>query len=338
VSVNENGPPVRAGKGSTQGSLGRRKGRVVGLLAAVAVVVALLVAVLWSPSGIGLINALKGQVPASPSPGLPSVTLPIRAAFYYPWFPEAWNQQGMDPFTRYHPSLGFYATDSSTVRDHIRAMQYANIRAGIASWWGQGSATDGRIQMLLQAARLTGFEWALYYEPEGQRDPPASQIMADLKYIRARYSQQPGYLRVGGRPVLFVYSAGADGCDMATRWKQANTVGFYIVLKVFAGYHACGSQPDSWHQYAPAGSEDSQPGFSFTISPAFWKATEPAPRLARLPSRWSKSVAAMVASNAPWQLITTFNEWGEGTSVESAAEWKSASGYGAYLDVLHGVT
>ena len=27
----------------------------------------------------------------------------------------------------------------------------------------------------------------------------------------------------------------------------------------------------------------------------------------------------MVASNAPWQLVTTFNEWGEGTAVESAA-------------------
>jgi hypothetical protein len=43
----------------------------------------------------------------------------------------------------------------------------------------------------------------------------------------------------------------------------------------------------------------------------------------------------MVASREPWQLVTTFNEWGEGTSVESASEWSSASGYGAYLDVLH---
>jgi hypothetical protein len=43
----------------------------------------------------------------------------------------------------------------------------------------------------------------------------------------------------------------------------------------------------------------------------------------------------MVASREPWQLVTTFNEWGEGTAVESASEWSSASGYGAYLDVLH---
>jgi hypothetical protein len=43
----------------------------------------------------------------------------------------------------------------------------------------------------------------------------------------------------------------------------------------------------------------------------------------------------MVASEEPWQVITTFNEWGEGTAVESAAEWESQSGYGLYLDALH---
>jgi hypothetical protein len=43
----------------------------------------------------------------------------------------------------------------------------------------------------------------------------------------------------------------------------------------------------------------------------------------------------MIASGAPFQLVTTFNEWGEGTAVESAREWSSASGYGTYLDILH---
>ena len=37
----------------------------------------------------------------------------------------------------------------------------------------------------------------------------------------------------------------------------------------------------------------------------------------------------------PWHLVLTFNEWGEGTSVESAREWATPSGYGAYLDALH---
>jgi hypothetical protein len=322
---------------SSETQWGRRRARVIGLLTAVAVVAILLVAILWSPFGFDRAKLRGGGSTVSPAQNLPSLTLPIRAAFYYPWFPEAWRQQGMDPFTHYRPSLGYYATDQAIVRDHIRAMQYANIHAGIASWWGQGSPTDGRVPILLQAASPTGFEWALYYEQEGQGDPAVPQIAADLKYIRTHYSQQPGYLRVGGRPVLFVYADGVDGCGMATRWKQANTLGFYVMLKVFPGYRACASQPEGWHQYAPASAEDSQAGFSFTISPAFWKATERAPRLARDPLRWSKSVNDMLASNAAWQLITTFNEWGEGTSVEDAVQWQTESGYGAYLDVLHNV-
>jgi hypothetical protein len=43
----------------------------------------------------------------------------------------------------------------------------------------------------------------------------------------------------------------------------------------------------------------------------------------------------MVASKEPWQLVTTFNEWTEGTAIESAQEWASPSGYGTYLDALH---
>jgi hypothetical protein len=43
----------------------------------------------------------------------------------------------------------------------------------------------------------------------------------------------------------------------------------------------------------------------------------------------------MVASGAPWQLITTWNEWGEGTAVEDAAEWSGPGTYGAYVEALH---
>ena len=43
----------------------------------------------------------------------------------------------------------------------------------------------------------------------------------------------------------------------------------------------------------------------------------------------------MLASGARWQLVLSFNEWPEGTSIESAREWATPSGYGAYLDVLH---
>jgi hypothetical protein len=261
--------------------------------------------------------------------------VPLRAAFYYPWFSPAWTQLGIFPYTKYTPSLGYYdAGDFNVIRQHIQAMQYGNISAGIASWWGQGQYTDARIPDLLAASEETGFQWAIYYEQESQGDPSVSQLTADLTYLRDQYASSPNFLHLDGKFVVFVYADPSDDCAMADRWNQANTVNAYIVLKVFSGYKSCAGQPDSWHQYAPAGATKNVGSSSYTISPGFDKVGE-ATRLERDLARWQQNVADMVASGAPLQLVTTFNEWGEGTAVESAAEWATASGYGAYLDALH---
>jgi hypothetical protein len=277
-------------------------------------------------------SAVVASAPAPPPPSMDGI---IRAAFYYPWFPEAWSQSGMYPFTKYHPTLGYYdGSDSAVVRAHITAMQYGKIQAGIASWWGQGTKTDSRIPLLLNAAAGTGFAWSVYYESESLGNPSAAQITSDLTYIRDRYASSPSFLRRNGKFVVFVYADGADGCGMADRWKQGNTVGAFVVLKVFPGYASCASQPDGWHQYSPAVAADSQAGRSYAISPGFDLAGQPT-RLGRDLTRWQQNVRDMVASKAPLQLVTTFNEWGEGTIVESATEWATSSGFGAYLDALH---
>jgi hypothetical protein len=71
------------------------------------------------------------------------------------------------------------------------------------------------------------------------------------------------------------------------------------------------------------------------VSPGFWKADESSPRLTRDLDRWTVDLRSMVASAAPWQLITTWNEWGEGTAVEDAAEWSGPGAYGAYIEAMH---
>ncbi len=271
--------------------------------------------------------------PSSQTDWQPS--FPIRAAFYYPWFPQAWKQNGVYPYTNYKPRLGYYSSTNLTIlKRHIRMMQYTRINAGIASWWGQGSQTDTKIVGLLNAASGTKFRWALYYEMESHGNPTVTQIRNDLTYIRNHYGGNPSYLRVNGKFVVFVYADGQDACGMASRWKQANTVGAFVVLKVFPGYANCASQPNDWHQYSPAVAVSHQGHHSFSISPGFWLKGQSV-RLSRDVTRWAKDVKAMVASRARWQLITTFSEWGEGTATEPATQWASSSGYGQYLDVLH---
>jgi hypothetical protein len=256
----------------------------------------------------------------------PEPSGPIRAAFYYPWFPNAWSQHGIYPYTRFEPELGYYSSaDVSAIRQHIAWMRGAGIQAGIASWWGIGHATDQRIGQLL----AEGFQWTLYYEKEGNWDPTVTELRADLDYIATQYASHPAFLKIGGKPVLFVYG-GHESCLTADRWLEANQGRFHLVLKVWSDYRSCPSAPavDSWHQYSPGHRTMRIAGESFSVSGGFWKMGESKPRLERDLDEFRRGVAEMRAAGDPWQLVY-FNEWGENSAIEPSTTWGTT-----YLDAL----
>lgn len=277
-------------------------------------------------------SSAKSSPTASQASTIVNTALPVRAAFYYPWYPE--NFAAGD--SHYTPSAGDYSVDDpSTVDRQIQDMQYGGLQAGIASWWGQGLREDKRMPLLMSEAAKLGFSWSVYYEKEGYGNPSVSEITNDLIYLR-KYSDQRAWLHINGLPVIFVWADGSDGCGMATRWAEANqTAHYYVVLKVFGGYKTCADQPQGWHQYADVA--DIQPGYSAIASPGFFKYDESTPQQPRDPARFHQDVVAMAESKAPFQLIVTYNEWGEGTAVESATAWSSSSGHGVYVDILHQV-
>ncbi len=95
-----------------------------------------------APTATSLPTQTATSVPTQTSMPSPTPTaqtdwqpsFPIRAAFYYPWFPDSWTQLGIYPYTNYHPQLGYYSSSDSTVlQQHIDMMQYGGIQAGIAS-------------------------------------------------------------------------------------------------------------------------------------------------------------------------------------------------------------
>jgi hypothetical protein len=260
----------------------------------------------------------------------------MRAAFYYPWFNGDWGGH-----TRYHPTLGYYkSANKAIVRRHIRAMQYAHISAGIASWWRDrrtGPFTSRMLPQLLQYSRGTGFRWAVHYEREGYMDPPVRQLRSDLLYLKLM-SRHPNFLKINGRFVVFVWTQHHDMCNMARRWQTASRgLGAYIVLRPFANYRRCAVGVGDWYQYSGArnGGINRAGNSSVTLTPGFWKKRERRPLLARNPRRWSQQVREMARSRVRWELVSTFNEWTEGTAVESARQWRTRSGFGAYLDALH---
>ncbi|MDQ6747026.1 MAG: hypothetical protein M3010_02810 [Candidatus Dormibacteraeota bacterium] len=283
------------------------------------------------------VNLFPGD--STPTVAAGDLALPIRAAFYYPWYPEHWT---MDK-THYRPSAGSYSSsDPALIRSHIDAMRYGRIQAGISSWWGRGSPEDARMPALLQAASGTSFKWAINYELQGYGEPSVSDLTSDLLYLQSHYAQDPNYLTIDGHFVVFVYNRWKEGCDLVDRWQQANTgINAYVVLKIIEHPEGC-RQPDAWYDYDPVKAESSTAD-SFVIAPGFWRGSRKATCeasadgdcLRRSPSRWAKNVQDMASSRKKFQLIISFNEWAEGTGVESAREWASPSGFGVYLDALH---
>jgi hypothetical protein len=267
----------------------------------------------------------------------------LRGAFYYPWYPATWTVNGAH--VSYHPLLGYYSSSDPAVVDrHVQALNYANVDVAIASWWGPGSQSESTRIPLLLSRTVPPLKWAFFYEcegnspsgpscPNGGPNPTVAAIQADLDYASS-YASSPSYMKVNGKPLVFVWSVGDDPCEVAARWKQA-APGWYVVLKLSSGFKDCPTQPDGWHQYAPSSSTQHHAGYYYSISPGFRRADGGGSFLARDIGRWYQQVKDMVASGEPWQLVTTFNEWGEGTAVEAAEDWSSPSGYGQYLDALH---
>lgn len=238
-----------------------------------------------------------------------------------------------------HPNIGLYSSrDKDVFYWQLRQMSAAKLEVAISSWWGRSVsptndnpghyATQGRTDFSFRQIITNwmnqpdnpypNLRWALYYEKESVGNPSVTEIVSDLQYINANYVSQPAFLKIDGRPVLFVYTDPADNCSMASRWQQARTqsgINFYLVLKLFPGFADCSAQPDSWHEYAPANRYGTFPPYSAYISPGFWKDGNTV-ALPRNINDFDAAAAAMAASQVQWKLVETWNEWGEGTSVE----------------------
>ena len=269
-------------------------------------------------------------------PSSENLKFPCRGAFYYPWYPETWTVNGK--LAHFEPILGHYSSgDARVAKAHVDSLDYANVELSIASWWGQGARLDrARISLLLdETLELdSNLKWAVYHEDEREENASPKQIRDDLDYLKKWFAWHPAYGHMGGRPIIFVYNEG--DCGVSKRWMEASNDEWYVVLKVFKGYKNCDVQPDSWHQYGVGTGVIDVKGVSYSVAPGFWRADHTKPSLKRVDKEtWRKNVKQMVDSARPWQLVTTFNEAGEGTLVESSWNWTSTSGYGIYLDGLH---
>lgn len=309
---------------------------------------ALAVALALGPTAAQAVpSAYAGGVPERAANAGFQPSAPYYATFFYPWFGNkttngtwansTWGDNGHTPpanwFSNYLPDLEprvfdpahelYSSIDDTTLAWQLSKLAEAKQEVAISSWWGQGHKTDTALKHILWYMQqpenpYPNLRWALYYEKEGFGNPSVDEIASDLRYIVDNLASQSAFFRIDGKPVIFVYGSAEDSPATADRWAEARKqagVDIFLVLKVFHGYASAKSQPDGWHQYAPAERADSQSHRYFMVSPGFWKDGEPA-RLPRDVDAFTRVVKNMVAADVPWKLTETWNEWGEGTAVE----------------------
>lgn len=321
-----------------------------------------------SPGGVSDGGAGTGTTQSAFMP-----TAPYYSTFYYAWYGSDddrysyWHDNGHSPysnwFSNYLPDMDpnsfdpeneLYRTkDDSTIYWQLNKMKEAKIEVAISSWWGQNRKEDDAFNKIITDVMnradnpYPNLRWATYFEQEGFSNPSVESIVDDINYIKDKYASQYSYLKIGGKPVVFVYAGNDDGPEMAERWRQVREqTGVYTVLKVYGGYEGDASKANSWHQYAPANRAGQHGNYSYYVSPGFWKDGDPV-RLERNLQEFRNAVSDMVDADTTWKLIQTWNEWGEGSSVEPGEQVvQTTSGdaapdpYGAifgnaYIDALN---
>jgi Glycosyl hydrolase family 99 len=137
---------------------------------------------------------------------------PLVMAFYYPWFQHpTWDSDRLQD----RPLFLYSAEQPDEVAHSVRDARNAGLDAIIVSWRGDTDWNDRRLRFILDQARVVGLRVSILVEtmlatdgPDGTVKPlSAAKMRAWLEKAYDALAQHPSFLRVGGRPAVFVYVA-----------------------------------------------------------------------------------------------------------------------------------
>lgn len=268
------------------------------------------------------------------------------------------NWTAPDPITQrignsaHYPQLGPYdSQDPKVIGQHCEWARQAGIDGFIASWWGKDSPTDQALPRVLDACADAHLEATIYYETV--KKPQTVQAAVDeLLELLRRYANHPAWLRAEGKPVVFVYGRAIgelklEGWRTVVKEVEARHPGGAVLVgddpspaaaKVFHGLHTynpvaamAGKSLDDVRAWAQAtypqwvGAADRQRRIStVTVVPGYddTKIRKPGLRVDRLngnfyEAQWNEALAA----DPHWVLITSWNEWYEGSEIEPSGEF-----------------
>jgi glycoprotein endo-alpha-1,2-mannosidase len=281
---------------------------------------------------------------------------------------RAWRHwQNIDPVAERvenstdFPEYGTYDShDPALIDGQVAVACSAGITGFIASWWGQDSFEDKGISLLLGAAGKHGFAVSVYYE-KIETDPPirVHSAVADLDYLLAQYGANKAWLRADGKPVIFVYGRALNALpplawrEVIAQVRRDNPGGVVLIADSFkpeyvaefdgaSTYNITGqtqrktpAEVAAWaHAAYPKMVASAQGKIStVTVIPGYDDThvgrAAPRPVTDRYGGEtyralWKEAIAA----RPDWVLITSWNEWHEGSEIEPSVQYGST-----FLDV-----
>lgn len=163
-------------------------------------------------------------VGADPSDGT-EARKPLVGVYYYPWYrsPNRFARNASADTGWMHralrgrlepkqlPAEGVYSSRSAkTIGNHIAQSKRGGIDFWVVSWWGPKSSTDRTFNKhILPHANAGDLKYALFYESKGRfrsfENPNFKTLADDFNYMADHYFDNPHYLRIDGKPVVFLY-------------------------------------------------------------------------------------------------------------------------------------
>jgi glycoprotein endo-alpha-1,2-mannosidase len=256
------------------------------------------------------------------------------------------------------PTYGAYDShDPAVVDRQAEAARAAGITGFIASWWGRGSFSDRGIPLLLAAAGKHKLAVSAYYEKIAGADVTSriKSAVSDINYLLGHYATDKSWLRAGGKPVLFVYGRAlralspADWQEVIAQIRRANPGGVALIpdsrdrgwVSTFDGastYNITGqtqykSPPEirAWaHAAYPKMVAAAGPGkiSTVTIIPGYDDRNTGRAPPRPVTDRWGGETYRVlwqeaIAAAPDYVLITSWNEWHEGSELEASVEYGS---------------